>query len=52
MKNDDLLRVKLLRLLLELEEERAANLNLDNQYEANSYENEVEEIVQQKASSQ
>ncbi|REE90611.1 excisionase family DNA binding protein [Paenibacillus taihuensis] len=52
MKNDDLLRVKLLRLLLELEEERATNRNHDNQYEANSCENEVEEFVHQKASSQ
>jgi hypothetical protein len=46
MKNDDILRVKLLRLLLELEEGRAASLNFDNQYEENFCKNEVEEIVE------
>ncbi|WP_219835358.1 helix-turn-helix domain-containing protein [Paenibacillus sp. R14(2021)] len=54
MKNDDLLRVKLLRFLLELEEERVANLNLDNQnkYEASSCENEIREFVHFKENSQ
>jgi len=54
MKTDDLLRVKLLRLLLELEEERVANLNLDNQnkHEASSCENDMEEFVHHKANNQ
>lgn len=54
MNTDDLLRVKLLRLLLELEEERVVNLNLDNQnkYEASSCDNEIEEFVHHKANSQ